>query len=293
MSEGQVIPAITLQSYFSPVENQWCPGCGNFGIVRAIKRALLELNLEPHQVLFVSGIGQAGKAPHYLKCNHLNELHGRALPAAIAAKIVNPPLTVIAEGGDGDGYGEGGNHFISAMARNVSITYLVHNNQVYGLTKGQASPTSDRGFVTKTTPAGAWDPLNPMALAIAANASFVARSYSADTEHLSNIIKKALQHKGFSLVDIFQPCVTYNHINTYQFYQTHLYKLEDDKSYDPSNRVAAFQKALEWGDKIPIGLFYQVDRPVFEENLKAASGVPLVKQKLDPMAFEKMLDEFA
>jgi 2-oxoglutarate/2-oxoacid ferredoxin oxidoreductase subunit beta len=293
MSEGQVTPAITLQSYFSPVENQWCPGCGNFGIVRAIKRALLELNLEPHQVLFVSGIGQAGKAPHYLKCNHLNELHGRALPAAIAAKIVNPPLTVIAEGGDGDGYGEGGNHFISAMARNVSITYLVHNNQVYGLTKGQASPTSDRGFVTKTTPAGAWDPLNPMALAIAANASFVARSYSADTEHLSNIIKKALQHKGFSLVDIFQPCVTYNHINTYQFYQTHLYKLEDDKSYDPSNRVAAFQKALEWGDKIPIGLFYQVDRPVFEENLKAASGVPLVKQKLDPMAFEKMLDEFA
>jgi len=293
MSEGQVTPAITLQSYFSPVENQWCPGCGNFGIVRAIKRALLELNLEPHQVLFVSGIGQAGKAPHYLKCNHLNELHGRALPAAIAAKIVNPPLTVIAEGGDGDGYGEGGNHFISAMARNVSITYLVHNNQVYGLTKGQASPTSDRGFVTKTTPAGAWDPLNPMALAIAANASFVARSYSADTEHLSNIIKKALQHKGFSLVDIFQPCVTYNYINTYQFYQTHLYKLEDDKSYDPSNRVAAFQKALEWGDKIPIGLFYQVDRPVFEENLKAASGVPLVKQKLDPMAFEKMLDEFA
>ncbi|MBP1707883.1 MAG: pyruvate ferredoxin/flavodoxin oxidoreductase, beta subunit [Chloroflexi bacterium] len=293
MSEGQVTPAITLQSYFSPVENQWCPGCGNFGIVRAIKRALLELNLEPHQVLFVSGIGQAGKAPHYLKCNHLNELHGRALPAAIAAKIVNPPLTVIAEGGDGDGYGEGGNHFISAMARNVSITYLVHNNQVYGLTKGQASPTSDRGFVTKTTPAGAWDPLNPMALAIAANASFVARSYSADTEHLSNIIKKALQHKGFSLIDIFQPCVTYNHINTYQFYQTHLYKLEDDKSYDPSNRVAAFQKALEWGDKIPIGLFYQVDRPVFEENLKAASGVPLVKQKLDPMAFKKMLDEFA
>jgi len=293
MSEGQVTPAITLQSYFSPVENQWCPGCGNFGIVRAIKRALWELNLEPHQVLFVSGIGQAGNAPHYLKCNHLNELHGRALPAAIAAKIVNPPLTVIAEGGDGDGYGEGGNHFISAMARNVSITYLVHNNQVYGLTKGQASPTSDRGFVTKTTPAGAWDPLNPMALAIAANASFVARSYSADTEHLSNIIKKALQHKGFSLVDIFQPCVTYNHINTYQFYQTHLYKLEDDKSYDPSNRVAAFQKALEWGDKIPIGLFYQVDRPVFEENLKAASGVPLVKQKLDPMAFEKMLDEFA
>jgi 2-oxoglutarate ferredoxin oxidoreductase subunit beta len=292
MVEGKKSATLTVQSYYSPIENQWCPGCGNFGILRAIKKALVDLNLEPHQVLFVSGIGQAGKSPHYLKCNHLNELHGRALPAAMAAKIVNPLLTVIAEGGDGDGYGEGGNHFISAMARNVSITYLVHNNQVYGLTKGQASPTSDRGFVTKTTPEGAGDPLNPLALAVAANASFVARSYSADTEHLSGMIKKAIQHQGFSLIDIFQPCVTFNHTNTYQFYQTHLYKLEDDKSYDPTDRVAAFKKTLERGDKIPIGLFYQVDRSVFEEKLAAASGVPLVNQKLDPLKFEKLLDEF-
>ena len=210
---------LTVQDYFSPVEIAWCPGCGNFGILRAVKRALVELKLEPHQVLFVSGIGQAGKFPHYLKCNMLNELHGRALPAAVAAKIVNPELTVIAVGGDGDGYGEGGNHFINAMVRNVHITYLVHNNQVYGLTKGQASPTSGRGFVTKTTPTGAWEPLNPLALAIATNASFVARSYSADTEHLSKMIKMAIQHKGFALIDILQPCVTYNHVNTYQFYQ--------------------------------------------------------------------------
>jgi len=284
--------SVTVQDYFSPVEIQWCPGCGDFGILRAVKKALVDLKLEPHRVLFVSGIGQAGKFPHYLKCNLLNELHGRALPAAVAAKIVNPELTVIAVGGDGDGYGEGGNHFIGAMSRNANITYLVHNNQVYGLTKGQASPTASRGFVTKTTPAGAGEPLNPLALAIAANASFVARSYSADTEHLSKIIGLAIQHKGFALIDILQPCVTYNHINTYQFYQTHLYKLEDDKNYDPSDRVAAFKKATDTEGKMPIGLFYKVDRPLLEESITAAIKSPLVKQKLDPLKFAKLLDEF-
>lgn len=291
MAEVKVQSKVTVQDYLSTVENAWCPGCGNFGIIRALKRALVDLKLEPYQVLIVSGIGQAGKSPHYLKCNTLNELHGRTLPAAVAAKLVNPKLTVIAEGGDGDGYGEGGNHFINAMARNVNITYLVHNNQVYGLTKGQASPTSDRGFVTKTTPTGAWEPLNPMALAVATNASFVARSYSADTDHLSKMISMGIQHKGFALIDIFQPCVTYNRVNTYQFYQTHLYKLEDTQ-YDPTDRVAAFKKALEWGEKIPIGLFYKCDRPLFEENLAATSGEPLVKQPIDPMRFEGLLEEF-
>jgi len=292
MVETNTQPTITVQDYLSPVENAWCPGCGNFGILRAVKRALVELNLKSHQVLFVSGIGQAGKFPHYLKCNLLNELHGRSLPAAVAAKMVNPELTVIAVGGDGDGYGEGGNHFINAMLRNVNITYLVHDNQVYGLTKGQASPTSDRGFVTKTTPAGAWDPLNPIALAIASNASFVARSYSADTEHLTKMVTTAIQHKGFSLVDIFQPCVTYNHINAYQFYQTHLYKLDEERDYNPDDRVGAFKKSLEWGDRIPIGIFYKNDRPVFEERLPATKGTPLVKQKLDPLNIEPLLDEF-
>lgn len=283
---------ITIQDYQSDVENQWCPGCGNFGILLAVKKALVDLNLEPHRVLFVSGIGQAGKFPHYLKCNMLNELHGRAVPAAVAAKIVNPELTVIAVGGDGDGYWEGGNHFINAMARNVDITYLVHDNQVYGLTKGQASPTASRGFVTKTTLAGAWEPLNPLALAIAANASFVARGYSADTEHLSGLIKMAIQHKGFALIDILQPCVTYNHINTYQFYQTHLYKLEDDKGYDPSDRTLAFNKATEKSEKIPIGIFYKTDRPILEDYIPAVSKTPLVKQQIDPLKLEKLLDEF-
>lgn len=283
---------LTVQDYFSPLEIQWCPGCGNFGILRAVKKALVGLNLEPHQMLFVSGIGQAGKLPHYLKCNLLNELHGRTLPAAIAAKLVNPNLTVIAEGGDGDGYGEGGNHLISAMVRNFNITYLVHNNQVYGLTKGQASPTSSLGFVTKTTLNGAGEPLNPLALAVASDATFVARSYSADTEHLSKIISLAIQHKGFALIDILQPCVSYNHVYTYQFYQNRLYKLEDDKNYDPQDRVAAFKKTLEWGEKIPIGLFYKCDRPGFEEKLQVAKDVPLVKQNLDPRKFDKLLEEY-
>lgn len=293
MVEAKTQPALNVQDYDSTVENAWCPGCGNFGILRAVKKALVGLNLKPHQVLFVSGIGQAGKLPHYLKCNHLNELHGRTLPAAAAAKIANPELTVIAVGGDGDGYGEGGNHFLAAMQRNVNITYLVHNNGVYGLTKGQTSPTSNKGFVTKTTPSGALDPLNPLALAIAMNAGFVARSYSADTEHLVKMITMAVRYKGFALVDIFQPCVTYNHVNTYQFYQKHLYKLDDDSTYNPSDRMAAFQKSLEWGDRIPIGLFYRVERPVFDENLKAASEGPLVKQKLDPMRFQQLVDGYA
>jgi 2-oxoglutarate ferredoxin oxidoreductase subunit beta len=283
---------LTEKDYLSNVEIAWCPGCGNYGILRAVKKALIELNLEPHKILMVSGIGQAGKFPHYLKCNLLNELHGRSLPAAAAAKIVNPELTVIAVGGDGDGYGEGGNHFLGAMLRNVDITYLVHNNQVYGLTKGQASPTSDRGFVTKTTLSGAGEPLNPLALAIATNASFVARSYSADLEHLSSMIKLAVKHKGFALVDILQPCVSFNHVNTYEFYQTHLYKLEGDAAYDPTDRVAAFKKSLEWGDKIPIGLFYEHERPLFEGGMEATKLSPPIKQDLDPFNIKELLDEF-
>ncbi|MBN1189820.1 MAG: 2-oxoacid:ferredoxin oxidoreductase subunit beta [Dehalococcoidales bacterium] len=292
MAREQASAPLTVQDYLSPVENQWCPGCGNFGILSAVKKALVELQLEPHRLLFVSGIGQAGKFPHYLKCNLLNELHGRTLPAAAAAHIVNPALTVIAEGGDGDGYGEGGNHFIAAMVRNVDLTYLVHNNQVYGLTKGQASPTSDRGFVTKTTPSGAGEPLNPLALAIASNASFVARGFAGDPDRLSRMIVMALQHRGFALVDILQPCVSFNHVNTYEFYSSRIYRLEDEKGYDPSDRVSAFKKSMEWGDRIPVGLFYRCERPLFEETLNLADKSPLVQQKLDPQCIAPLLEDF-
>jgi len=270
----------------------WCPGCGDFGILTAVKKALVELEIEPYQVLMVSGIGQAGKLPHYTRCNVLNVLHGRTLPPAAGAKIANPELTVIAIGGDGDGYGEGGNHFIHAVRRNHDITYLVHNNQVYGLTKGQASPTSDQGFVTKTTPDGAVTPINPIALAIAASASFVSRGFAGDVSHLVNLIKKGITHKGFALIDILQPCPSFNHKNTFGWYRERVYKLEEEANYDPSNRAAAFDKAQEWGERIPTGIIYRKELLTFEEQLPALSKGPLVKQKIEPGQVEKLLNEF-
>ncbi|MDD4877362.1 MAG: 2-oxoacid:ferredoxin oxidoreductase subunit beta [Dehalococcoidales bacterium] len=275
------------------IKPAWCPGCGNFGILRAVQKAIAELDLEPYQVLMVSGIGQAGKLPHYTRSNILNELHGRPIPAAIGAKIANPELVVLAISGDGDAYGEGGNHWLHAMRRNHDITYLVHNNQIYGLTKGQASPSSDYGFVTKTTPEGAPHPLNPIALAIASDVSFVARSFAGDPDHLSSIIKLGIQHKGFALIDILQPCVTFNHKNTYSWYQERIYKLEDGNGYKPDDKIAAFIKAQEWEDRIPIGVFYRKSRPVFEEQLFALKNGPLTKQNINPLQIEQFLSEFA
>jgi len=269
----------------------WCPGCGNFGILTALKNALVALEIEPYRVLMVSGIGQAGKLPHYTKGNVLNVLHGRTLPAASGAKIANPELTVIAVGGDGDGYGEGGNHFINAVRRNHDITYLVHNNQVYGLTKGQASPTSDSGFVTKTTPQGADIPLNPIALAIAAGASFVGRSFAGDIKHLTQHIVLGIQHHGFALIDVLQPCVSFNQKNTYAWYRERVYKLEEN-GYDPGDKMNAFEKAQEWGDKIPIGVIYREEKSTYEERLPALKRGPLVRRELDPMQAEKLMSEF-
>lgn len=269
----------------------WCPGCGNFGILTALKNALVALEIEPYRVLMVSGIGQAGKLPHYTKGNVLNVLHGRTLPAASGAKIANPELIVIAVGGDGDGYGEGGNHFINAVRRNHDITYLVHNNQVYGLTKGQASPTSDFGFVTKTTPQGADIPLNPIALAIAAGASFVGRSFAGDVDHLTQIIMQGIQHRGFALIDVLQHCVSFNQKNTYAWYRERVYKLEEN-GYDSGDMMAAFEKAQEWGDRIPIGVIYREEKSTYEERLLALRRGPLVRRELDPMSAEKLMGEF-
>jgi len=281
---------VTLKDYEGG-ETAWCPGCGNFGILAAVKRALVKLSLEPYQVLMVSGIGQAAKLPHYMKCNVFNGLHGRTLPVAAGARIANPNLTVIADGGDGDGYGEGGNHLIHAIRRNLDITYLVHDNQIYGLTKGQASPTSDEGFVTKTTPLGMFSrPLNPMALAISLGASFVARGFSGEIEHLADLIAQAIQNRGFSLVDILQPCVTYNRVNTYQWYRSRVYKL--DSTYNPKDRMAAFQKAQEWGERIPIGVIYTEDRPTYEERNPKITRMPLVEQHHNIEDYEKVLEEF-
>jgi len=269
----------------------WCPGCGDFSILVAVKKALVDLQLEPYKVLMVSGIGQAGKLPHYTKCNVFNGLHGRPVPAAVGAKIANPELTVIAISGDGDGYGEGGNHWIHAMRRNHDITYLVHNNQIYGLTKGQASPTSDQGSITKTTPDGSPMPVYPIALAIAAGAGFIARGFAGDIEHLANMIKAGISHKGFALLDILQPCPTFNKKNTYAWYRERVYKL-DETGYDPSIKSGAFEKAQEWGDRIPIGVIYRKETASFEEQVPALKKGPLVKQKIEPSQIERLLSEF-
>jgi 2-oxoglutarate ferredoxin oxidoreductase subunit beta len=218
-------------------------------------------------------------------------LHGRTLPAASAAKTANPELTVIAVGGDGDGYAEGGNHFIHTLRRNHDITYLVHNNQVYGLTKGQASPTSEKGFVTKTSLEGAWSPMNPIIMAVAGGASFVARGFAGDADHLAGIIKAGIEHKGLALIDILQPCVSFNHLNTYAWYRERVYNI-GETNYDPSDKVDAFQKAQEWGEKIPIGIIYRKEVLTFEEQFSVLNNGPLAKQDIKPMRVKTLLDEF-
>lgn len=283
---------VEIADYKSSDPIAWCPGCGNFGILNALKKALVELELKPEEILLVSGIGQAAKLPHYLRCNTFNGLHGRTLPVATAAKIANHNLVVFADGGDGDGYAEGGNHFIHAMRRNIDITYLVHNNQIYGLTKGQASPTSDEDMVTGTTPEGNYVfPERPLALAVASNCSFVARGFVSEQEHLVELMQKAIQNQGFSLLEILQPCVSFNKINTYQWYEQRVYKL-NDHDHDPYNRTEAFRKALEWGQKIPIGVIARSRRKTYEELVGLKGSKPLLEREIEKKNLEKFFREF-
>ncbi|MBA4386965.1 MAG: 2-oxoacid ferredoxin oxidoreductase [Verrucomicrobia bacterium] len=277
---------------YGSCDTAWCPGCGNFGILRAVKHALVGLNLAPHQVLFVSGIGQAAKAPHYLNANVFNGLHGRALPVATAAKLANPNLTVIMESGDGCTYGEGGNHFLAAIRRNINITVLVHNNQVYGLTKGQASPTSDEGFVTKAQPHGVFmEPFNPLAVAVAMNAGFVARSFSGMFEHVSEMVRRAILHKGFALLDILQPCISFNKVNTFKWYKDRCKPLPAD--YDPSNRENAMKTASLWGENIPVGVIYENSRAPYESHFAACSDGGLVGRKVNKETLRKIMMSYA
>jgi len=279
-------------SDYEGMKPAWCPGCGNFGILRALNKALVDLGLEPNQILLVSGIGQAGKLPHYTKGNIFNSLHGRPLPVAVGAKIANPSLRVIAVSGDGDAYGEGGNHFVHTARRNHDITYLVHNNQVYGLTKGQASPTSDPGFVTGSTPEGAANAENPVMMAIASGATFVARSFAGDVNHLSDMIKKGLNHHGFAVIDILQPCVTFNHKNTFAWYQQRVYRIEEGSGYDPVDKIAALNRSQEWGDKIPIGVFYQMTAPTYEDQLTVLKSGALAEQQTDARLVQGLFSQF-
>ncbi len=269
----------------------WCPGCGNFQILSSLKQALAELGIEPWEVLIVSGIGQSGKLPHYMKCHTFNGLHGRTLPVATAAKLANDALHVIAVAGDGDCYGEGGNHFIHAIRRNPNVTLLVHNNQIYGLTKGQASPTSEQGTRTKVQPFGSLsEPMNPLALAISLDCSFVSRGFAGDQEYLKELMKAAISHRGFALLDILQPCVTFNKVNTFKWYRDKVYKLEE--GYDPTDRLKAFERALEWGERIPNGIFFKNSRETLEELIPVIRERPLVRQKFSPEDAKRELEKF-
>ena len=282
---------VTLEDYGN-YETAWCPGCGDFSILQAVKQALVGLGLKPRGVLFVSGIGQAAKAPHYLNANVFNGLHGRSLPVATGAKLANPDLTVIVESGDGCNYGEGGNHFLAAIRRNINLTLLVHNNQVYGLTKGQASPTTDEGTITKVQPQGVPSvPFNPIAVAVAMQAGFVARGFSGLTDHLTNLIQQGITHKGFSLVDILQPCPSFNKVNTFAWYKKRCYELPKD--YNPADWEKAMKTALEWGERIPVGVIYQNQRPPFEDHLPWLKNEPLTSRGVDTEKLRKIMEGYA
>ncbi len=281
----------TGEKYEGNKKTTWCPGCGNFAIRKALVRALVELELEPWEVLMFTGIGQAAKMPHYLKVNGFNGLHGRAISPAVAAKLANPNLTVMVVSGDGDTYGEGGNHFLHNIRRNPNIAHFVHNNQVYGLTKGQASPTSQLGMVTNVQTEGVISsPLKPLSLAISQDASLVARGFSGEQDHLVQLMKEAILHPGYALVDILQPCVSFNKLNTHGWYKEKVYHLNQD--HDPYDKVQALAKANEWDYGIPLGVLYRKDRKSFEEQLVGLKNGNLIDQRIiQPGEYAYLQDE--
>ena len=264
---------------YQGIESAWCPGCGNFGMLKAFKQALAELEIKPEEIAMVSGIGQSGKFPHYLKCNMINGIHGRTLPVATGIRLANHGLKVVATAGDGDCYGEGGNHLLAALRKNPDLTLVVHNNQIYALTKGQASPTTDQGAKTLLQPHGVpYPPLHALAIAVAQDASWLGRGFAGRGEHLTGLYKQALTHKGFALLEVLQPCVSFNKVNTFQWYEKRVYDVEAEPDYDPENELWAYQKAKEWGDRIPIGVIYRRSRPTLEEAHPALKDGPLVRQ---------------
>jgi 2-oxoglutarate/2-oxoacid ferredoxin oxidoreductase subunit beta len=276
----------------SETKPTWCPGCGDFGVVAAVEMAVKRLKIPSQNVVLVSGIGCSSDLPHFLTSYGFHGIHGRVIPVAQGIRWANHSLTVIGTGGDGDGFGIGAGHFVHAMRRNVDLTYVTMDNQIYGLTTGQASPTSTLGHKTKSTPNGVIEnPIDPVALALASGATYVARGFSGDVKHLTDLVANGIAHHGFSFVDVFSPCVTYNKINTFDFFRQRVYKLES-AGHDPSDITAAWQRALEWGDKIPTGLFYQVDRPTYEDLEEVLAAGPLALQPAGLHGKDKLLDEF-
>ena len=287
---------ITLPELKGKADPDWCPGCGDFGVLAALQKAVVELQVEPRNIVTISGIGCSSNLPGYINTYGMHTLHGRALAVATGVKLANHDLTVVVTGGDGDGFGIGGNHFVHTMRRNVDLVYLAMDNQIYGLTTGQVSPTSRVGMKTKSTPFGSVEgPINPISLALAAGATFIARGFSGEQKHLTELIKQAIRHKGFAFIDVFSPCVTYNHDNTYPWFKQRVKKLEDDSSYDSSNWLMAMERSQIWGEEIPIGKFFQrTDIPALHESEPILDeGGPLAHRRLGiaPVVAEEFIAE--
>ena len=282
--------AIELKSLESKQFPNWCPGCGDYGIWMAIKQAMVQLNIPQEEYVLVSGIGCGSKMPHWIKTFGMHTLHGRPAPVASGVKLANHKLTVIIVGGDGDGYGIGLGHLIHLMRRNYNLLYIVENNQVYGLTTGQTSPTSDEGYCSISTPHGTLEvPVNPIKLAVSSGASWVGRGFSGDIQHLTKMIVEGVQHKGTALLDVLQPCVTFNKKNTYQWYQERVHNLEEG-AHDVTSQIEAFKASEEWEDRINIGVYYKEERPTYEDQLPQLKKGPLVEQSLDGIDVGPLLD---
>jgi 2-oxoglutarate ferredoxin oxidoreductase subunit beta len=276
----------TKDLYNSPVKPTWCPGCGDFAILAAVKQALFNLEIGPHEVVIVSGIGCGSKLPDYIHTFGLMTLHGRPLPAATGIKLANPKLNVVVTDGDGDAYGIGGNHFLHTCRRNPNITHIVENNQIYALTKGQYSPTSGEGFVTTTSPEGAIEmPLPALAVAFAAGASFIARTSAGVPKHMVEIIAAAIKHQGYALVEVLQPCVTFNKVNTYEWYAERAYDVATE-GHDPTDPTAAWTKVNEWDDRIPIGILYRKERPPYETQVPGLERGPVTERAINDLNSE-------
>lgn len=286
----------TFKDFRNKIKPNWCPGCGDYSVLAAMQRALASVGLEPHDVAIVSGIGCSGRISGYFNAYGFHGVHGRPLPIAQGLKLANRDLTVVAAGGDGDGYAIGMAHTIHAIRRNVDITYIVMDNQVYGLTKGQTSPRSQKGFITKSTPFGSIEsPIHPMEMALTAGAGFVAQAFSSDLKQLTNLIEAGIKHKGFSLINVFSPCVTYNKMNTYDFFKDNLVILDEIPEYDPSNRHLAMQKLME-NNGLVTGLIYQnKQQPAYEEMIRGFKDEPLTKQDImiSEQDFNKLVAQFS
>ncbi|MFC5472096.1 2-oxoacid:ferredoxin oxidoreductase subunit beta [Cohnella suwonensis] len=285
----------TFKEFRNNVKPNWCPGCGDFSVQAAIQRAAANVGLEPEQLAVISGIGCSGRISGYINAYGLHGIHGRSLPIAQGVKLANRELTVIASGGDGDGFAIGMGHTVHAIRRNLDITYIVMDNQIYGLTKGQTSPRSAEGFKTKSTPEGSIEStLSPLEIALSAGATFVAQSFSSDLKQLTSLIEQGLNHKGFSLINVFSPCVTFNKVNTYDWFKENIVNLEQFPDYDPSNRIAAMTKIMETNGMLT-GLVYQnKERKSYEDLAVGFKEEALSKQDmmLSRQDFDKLLTEF-